>query len=276
MSDHLTWLEMTANLWRSVDGRYIIVGSVLPEWRPDPTQIYTLRKIDAASRDAYPQNWTCGCFVEETYGLDAAKRAAELDAWSEAQGVARHVPKDYPAVAVKRFFWPISTGTSKGALAIVRDGDRLLARVVGMGRGEDDRYQPGIFAEIDLTNLPADGATTVADLKLDECPGCMAEPGTPHGAGCDHAACPDCGNQLNGCEHTPDRPALWRGIDEQAVVARDLDWWTTATGVDHLVEDYSRVNVAVALGQITWDRETQAYRIGRIDEAELDKHTYEN
>lgn len=67
------------------------------------------------------------------------------------------------------------------------------------------------------------------------------------------------------------RSALWHGYDQQAWVARTLGWWTTAAGIDHLVEDYTRVMYAVSLGQVTWDRDTQAYTIGSIDEAMLDR-----
>ena len=35
-----------------------------------------------------------------------------------------------------------------------RDEERIVARVVGMSRGEDD-YEPGTYAEIDVTELLA-------------------------------------------------------------------------------------------------------------------------
>lgn len=115
------------------------------------------------------------------------------------------------------------------------------------------------------------------DLK--SCPGCLAKPGGSHGEDCDHALCPDCGEQLlfHNCEHWPedadgpDRPALWHGVNQEAEVARKLNWWTTASGIDHLVEDYTRVLMAEGLGQVTWDRDTQRYVIGQIDEAALDR-----
>jgi hypothetical protein len=36
-------------------------------------------------------------------------------------------------------------------------------------------------------------------------------------------------------------------------VARKLRWWTVAAGIDHLVEDHTRVLFADGLGQITWE-----------------------
>jgi hypothetical protein len=115
--------------------------------------------------------------------------------------------------------------------------------------------------------------------SLEECPGCRVDPGGGHGDECDHAWCPDCGEQLflHVCERWdddadgPDRPALWHGVDQRAQVARQRSWWTTAVGIDHLVEDYSRVLFAIGPGQITWDPRFQTYAIGRIDEAALDR-----
>lgn len=110
---------------------------------------------------------------------------------------------------------------------------------------------------------------------LEQCPGCRTAPGSPHGDGCDHAVCPDCGGQLlfHDCEiDGPERPAIWHGVNPQAEVARALNWWTTAVGIDHLVEDYTRVTIAEGLGQIAWDRDAQRYRTVRIDNAAID-HT---
>lgn len=103
------------------------------------------------------------------------------------------------------------------------------------------------------------------------CLGCGAAPGASHGEWCDHARCPECGEQLIACgEHADsDRPARWHGVDQRAEVARVLGWWTTATGIGHLVEDCTRVLFAVVLGQVTWDPQTQRYVIGKIDETAL-------
>lgn len=111
--------------------------------------------------------------------------------------------------------------------------------------------------------------------ELTECPGCGAAPGTDHAdAGlCDHARCPECGEQLIMCgEHEDcERPARWHGVDQRAEVARNLGWQTTAVGIGHPVEDYERVLFAEDLGQVTWNPETQRYDIGRIDEAAIDE-----
>ena len=56
------------------------------------------------------------------------------------------------------------------------------------------------------------------------CPGCQAVPGTDHGEWCDHARCPECGEQLISCSDHGDctRPARWHGVDQRAEVARRL------------------------------------------------------
>lgn len=121
--------------------------------------------------------------------------------------------------------------------------------------------------------------TVTTPHTLEECPGCRVAPGQQHDEDCDHAACPDCGEQLllHECEHWaqdaegPDRAAVWHGIDPRTELARTLNWWTTAAGFDHLVEDYTRVVFAIALEQVTWDREAQRYVIGEIDEPRLDQ-----
>jgi hypothetical protein len=116
---------------------------------------------------------------------------------------------------------------------------------------------------------------------LKECPGCRVAPRKPHDEDCDHAQCPDCGEQLfmHDCEHWParakgpNRPALWHGIDPRTEIAHSLNWWTDGRlyGVDYPVEDYNRVGFAIALKQIAWNPRTQRYDIGRINEAALDR-----
>lgn len=114
---------------------------------------------------------------------------------------------------------------------------------------------------------------------LEECPGCRVAPGQSHKDDCDHARCPDCGEQLffHDCQEWPEdadgpnRDAIWHGIDPRAEVAHTQDWWTTAVGIDHPVEDFSRVSFAEALKQITWDPNGQRYVIGDIDEQRLDQ-----
>lgn len=112
------------------------------------------------------------------------------------------------------------------------------------------------------------------------CPGCGAAPGTDHAddpddrkLSCDWACCPECGEQLTGCsDHAGStRPARWNGIAPGKEAARKLGWWTTATGIDHLVEDHARVLFARVLGQITWNPQAQRYDIGHIDETAIDE-----
>jgi hypothetical protein len=101
------------------------------------------------------------------------------------------------------------------------------------------------------------------------CPGCGAVPGAQHDQGCEHALCPDCGEQLlmHSCDlwpagtGGPDRPAIWHGIDPREEVARALGWWTTAPGADDPVVDDTRVRLAIAAEQLTWDRQRQRYEI---------------
>lgn len=108
---------------------------------------------------------------------------------------------------------------------------------------------------------------------LKDCRGCGVTPGENHRETCDHAACPDCGEQLtmDFCSHRPGRPAIWHGVDPSDEVARALNWWTTATGIDRPVEHYVRVLHAVALKQVNWNPHTQRYDIGEIDNAEIDR-----
>ena len=147
--------------------------------------------------------------------------------------------------------------------------------------------------EIDIDNAKSDpiSALEVADHvsvsgkvkagqpNLEKCYGCAVEPGTAHKDGCDHARCPDCGQQLlfHDCDYWlkdadgPNRPAMWHGMSPSEEVARQLSWWTTATGLDHPVEDHMRVSVAEDLGHITWNPRTQRYDIHTIDEQAIDR-----
>jgi hypothetical protein len=147
----LTWTEARPGLWRSDDGRYAIVRSVLPEDRPEPNAVYVTRKISAVSVLAWPG--TLGYFLAERYSLPEARQCAEQDAWRDAQGDACNVPADFPALALGRFWWPISDGTTGGALAVVEDGDRVVARVIGMCRSDRDVYEPSTYAGVDVSSL---------------------------------------------------------------------------------------------------------------------------
>jgi hypothetical protein len=148
---NLTWTEAKPGVWRSGGGRYAIVRAVLPEDRPEPTAVYVTRKIDPGSAAACPG--TLGHFLDERYNLAEAMRCADQDAWRDTQGSACNVPPDFPALALGRFWWPISDGTVSGALAVVEDGDRVVARVVGMCRGDGDEYEPATYVEVDVGSL---------------------------------------------------------------------------------------------------------------------------
>ena len=106
-------------------------------------------------------------------------------------------------------------------------------------------------------------------IELENCDGCGAKPGADHGEGCDHARCPECGEQDIMCGESS-RPARWHGVDPRDEVARKLGWWTPFAGFDHLVEDDTRVMFAEVLEQITWNPEAQRYDVGVIDEAAID------
>jgi hypothetical protein len=136
--------------------------------------------------------------------------------------------------------------------------------------------------DIDPAAVPVwTGGTAATEPMQDSgepCRGCAVAPGQHHVEDCIHAVCPDCGEQLymHECEYWaedadgPDRPALWHGIDPRTEVARARNWWTTVYGIDHLVEDYTRVLFAIGLDQVVWDGQDQRYVIGEIDEARLD------
>jgi hypothetical protein len=86
--------------------------------------------------------------------LTSAAEIAQMDTWPEInqRGRVPDVPADLPAAALTRFYWPISDGLERAGLAIVHDGGKLVARVVGMSRRNDD-YEPVTFAQIDLSEL---------------------------------------------------------------------------------------------------------------------------
>jgi Domain of unknown function (DUF397) len=157
---------------------------------------------------------------------------------------------------------PVLTFTAAAWAAFVRDVKAGPAATPGPRAGTQLQARE----EPRMTNEPGPW------LGLETCRGCDAAPGTNHGAECDWARCPECGEQLIMCsEHADsDRPARWHGVDQRAEVARKLNWWTTAVGIDHLVEDYTRVLFADGLEQITWDPEAQRYVIGQINEAAID------
>ncbi|HEX6359507.1 hypothetical protein [Actinophytocola sp.] len=269
MSNNLSWTEgFTSDIWRSDDGRYVILRSILPERRPDRRHIYTVRKIESARAGAGPDfsGKDLGTFVAEADTLDDAKGAAERDAWIDAQGTTCHVPRDYPALALNRFGWPDPVPGALGALVLVHENERLLARVVGMTR-QEGRFRPVVYAELDVTAVQ----NSPFPAPLTNCNGCRVAPGTDHTDTCDHARCPACGEQRAMCdEHDDARAALWHGVDQRAAVARQFGWWKDVVGLSRRYEDDTRVLFAEGLGQVTWNPVTQAYDVGTIDEAALD------
>lgn len=144
----LEWVKLTPFAWFSLCGRYVILHSFLPELRFDPTEIYTLRKRNQAMARDEPSQ--LGYHLAERYTLADAQQEAQNDAWADAQRDARHVPADYPAAALARFYWPISNGCTQAALAIVRRDGKLYAQVIGMHRDDNDSCEPGTYAEIEL------------------------------------------------------------------------------------------------------------------------------
>lgn len=97
---------------------------------------------------------------------------------------------------------------------------------------------------------------------MEKCADCQAEPNTAHADGCDWARCPECGEQQLMCEEHADseRPAMWHGIDQREEVAHAKDWWTEVVGIGR-IEDFTRVLIASARGEIRWNPETQRYDV---------------
>jgi hypothetical protein len=96
----IQWAEMQPGWsWRSADGTYVILRSVLPEDRPQPAEVFTLRKIDHASARAWPGR--LGYFRAERYTLAAAQAEARRDAYCDEHRAERSVPEDFPSVALE-------------------------------------------------------------------------------------------------------------------------------------------------------------------------------
>ncbi len=159
----LEWVRLDEDTWHDLSGRYVILRSTLPEGKPDPTVVYTLRKRDPASARVDPA--TLGYHLAERYSLTEARAEAERDAWSCAQGAGRHVPADYPCLVLVRFHWPISDGCTQAGLAIVRENGKVYVRVVGMSRQADDNYGPGTYAQIEIVDDMANPLAERRDEK---------------------------------------------------------------------------------------------------------------
>jgi hypothetical protein len=151
------WAETAPGLWRSTDGQYTIHRTTLPEPREALAVIYTLRWTGPAGWPGY-----LGC----TIGT-AAPRYCLADAQAEAAQHARahaaapgndRALAGLPSLATEMFFWPISEGTTRGALTVTLDRGRLTARITGMSCQSGDpapagTWAPGTYAEIDITGL---------------------------------------------------------------------------------------------------------------------------
>lgn len=160
----LTWRHDGGDVWRSGCGRFAIARVRLPEYPeryPGSSEVYLVRRIDPHMAAVYPQS--LGYHLDQALNLAAAMTEADRWAWVDDQGTQRHVPEDYPALAVASFYWPIThtgrQGVSRAALVVDRAGGRLVARVIGMTRGNDDAYRPGTWAEVDLTALVTDAGS---------------------------------------------------------------------------------------------------------------------
>jgi hypothetical protein len=148
--------------------------------------------------------------------------------------------------------------------------------VIEHGAGpEYTLHAPALGVRVDRMSLAtAQGAaesaarrvvqSAVDGASLRPCRVCDAAPGRVHRGGCIDARCPDCGLYLVDCEHKPGRPARWHGVDPSCAFARKRQWWT-ASGV----ADHARIGIAEFLGQARWDRDTQTWFSGELDEAQL-------
>lgn len=193
----MSWVEMEQGVWRSTNGLYAIVRQVLPE-RP-PRTVWQARKVDQLMDRAHPGRGDLGCLLEESpWGwcsqndVCSAEAAIEYDAFASAHETS--VPEDHPAIAMSRFWWPVSGGTKRGALVVTRNGDELVAQVVGMSRHDDTGFVPDAYTQISLTGLglvPRPGATVAVttDHGPAPCHMCNAKAGQPHGPMCSLARC---------------------------------------------------------------------------------------
>jgi hypothetical protein len=242
----LTWLETDPGVWRSTDGRYAIVAHDLPE--NPPRTVYQARKIDPAMAQAYPARATLGNLLEETpwcwcaeNSVHSAEAIVERDAF--ASGHSTSVPEDYPAVALIRFWWPISQGTNRGALVVVRKGGRFVAQIVGMSRHDDSGFVPEPYTEINLTELgliPGPGAdlATTTDHGPEPCHNCGARVGQSHGQMCSIARCLVTGQQRLLCTYFGGSPAA--GIE------------ALTTGRQDEFEEYFKTPAGHDCGQDLW------------------------
>jgi hypothetical protein len=91
-----------------------------------------------------------GYHIGQHYDFEQAKKIAERKAWRLSMGSRMDVPKDYPSLKLKRFFWPISEDTTRAGLALVERGGKRYAQVVGVGRVEGDTLRTDVYAEMKI------------------------------------------------------------------------------------------------------------------------------
>src|SRR5689334_15148034 len=129
----LQWVGDSPDVRHSVGWDYAIVRDRLHELHGGSVrEVFSVRRIDEASRSGGPEGWTLGSAVGEESSWAAAEEATEVHAWTAAHREELNVPADYPARDLSRFRRPPSDGTTLGALAIVRRDGRLVAQVLGM------------------------------------------------------------------------------------------------------------------------------------------------
>lgn len=201
------WVETDrGQIWRSVDGRYAIVAHTLTE--NPPRTVYQARKIDESMARADPLRGYLGNLLGESpwrwnseNSVHSAQAVVERDAFCSAHNTS--VPEDHPAVALSPFWWPISSGTSRAALAVVWKDGQLVAQVLGMVRHDDSGFVPGEWTEINLTAL---GLAPREDVELATttehpapCSNCGATVGQRHTAECSFAKCQVTGQQRLLC-----------------------------------------------------------------------------
>jgi hypothetical protein len=243
----MTWDEtVRGRVWRTRDGRYAIVAQALPE--NPPRTVYQARKIDESMARAYPLRRDLGYLLEESpwcriedNSVHSAEAVIERDAFSSAHQTS--VPEDHPAVVLSRFWWPVSNGTDRGALAVtLKDGD-LVAQVLGMSRRDDTGFEPGTYTEINLTELglvprPGTALRVTTDHGPEPCPNCGAKVGDPHREMCSIARCQVTEGQRLICTYFGGSPAA--GVE------------ALTTGRQDEFEEYFKTPAGHDCGQDTW------------------------
>lgn len=135
----------------------------------------------------------------------------------------RNIPTDFPAHALDRFWWPISEGVTLGALALVREGGKMYARVYGMARQSTQEFEPVVYAELEVTDEPQ-------PFPGDKC-NCGARVGEKHKKDCDVAVCLATGIQRLMCDGRASHPGegcghdVWTGKWPGVQECEDYGWY---------------------------------------------------